>query len=161
MNLLKKIRDLNMILSHESGIQFIYFIYGLTNDNDWISCFQDESKDFVIGKILQNSRVEVFRYLEYLLCINDEEDNILKYQGDILVIKKIHDVLNGEKRNNFINFICGLYNNSNWRDEYANYGETFIIGKIMDAQKIEIITYCNFLLSQNTDMDFQERGEEN
>jgi len=145
-DLTKKIRELDIILSHENALDFIYFICGLTNDNEWIKYFED-GKDFTIGKILQNPRNEIFRYLDYLLlCINDEENNILRSQNDIVTIKKIHDVLNSSKRNNFINFMCGLYNSFDWQDELANYGQSYIIGKIMDTKKIENIEYCNFLL---------------
>jgi hypothetical protein len=140
-----------ILTNNRFNSQFIYFCCGLYNNINLYSEFQTKGAYYVIGKLLCVAKNEMINYINYLLIIIQDKDSVMKLQIDVLTIDNFHIVLNSQNRNNFLLYLYGIYSQEDWC-EIEKYGDSFIIGRILDIQEPKIYIGCKFMLIQNGDI---------
>lgn len=138
--------NLHTILSNNQfSTQFIYFCCGLYNNPHLNTEFQTKGMYYIIGKLLCICRQDMIHYINYLLIIIQNKDSVLRAQYDIATIDNLHVVLQSRQKNDFLMFLYGVYNQEDW-GESEKYGDSFIVGRILDIQEPKISIGCKFIL---------------
>ena len=143
------ISNLGTILYHDNfSQQFIYFCCGLYNNMDFCLEFRSKGAYFIIGKILSDFKFDICHYINYLMIIIENKQTILKNQQEICYIDTLHNILSGRRRIDFLSFLSGFYSRENW-GELEKYGDSYIIGRIIDIREDKINAFCRFLLNDD------------
>jgi len=143
--------NLYIILSNNQfNSQFIYFCCGLYNNIHLYAEFQTKGLYYIMGKLFCAIRHEMINYVNYLLIIIQNKDSVTKSQIDIISIDNFHFILNSQSRNNFLLYLYGIYGQEDW-GEFEKYGDSFIIGRILDIQEPKIYIGCKFMINRIRD----------
>jgi len=160
MDELAIITNIYTILSNtDFNIQFIYFCCGVYNTIEFYSDFQIKGPYYIIGKILSDFKFDIEHYIKYLIIVIENRDTILKFQNEINIINNLHLLLNSQQKNDFILFLSGFYQREDWGQQIEQYGNSFIVGRLMDIKEDKIFTLCKFLLKNHLNMDMQENED--
>lgn len=139
--------SLHTILSNDQfNLQFIYFCCGLYNNLNLYTDFQSKGIYYIIGRILSNCRQDIVNYINYILIVIENKDSVLTSQIDIKIIDNLHKILSSQNKNNFLMYLYGISNQEDW-GELEKYGDSFIIGRILDIQEPKIYIGCRFMIS--------------
>jgi hypothetical protein len=146
--------NLNIILLH-SPQQFLYFCCGLYNNMDFYTEFKARGKYYIMGKILSDIKFDLCHYINYLIIVIQNKQTILNSQNEISYIHNLHRILSGENRIDLLSFLSGLCARENW-GECEKYGDSYIIGRIIDMKEDRINIFCDFLLETESQIDIED-----
>lgn len=141
------ISNLYKILSNtQFNMQFIYFCCGFYNNMELCTEFQSKSMYYIIGKLIYDIKIEIINYINYLIIIIDNQDSILNLQNNnITIINNLHRILNSQNKDNFLMFLYGFFNDKEDWSGCIQYGNSYIIGKIISLQENKIYIFCKFM----------------
>jgi len=155
------ISNLYKILSNRQfNMQFIYFCCGYYNNMELCTEFQSKGIYYIIGKLIYDIKSEILNYINYLIILIEDQNSVLNLQNNITIINNLHRVLSSQNKDHFLMFLYGFVNDREDWGGYVQYGDSYIIGKIISLQENKIYIFCRFILNGNTIEDIMTAIEE-
>jgi hypothetical protein len=146
------ISNLYKILSNaQFNMQFIYFCCGFYNNMELCVEFQSKGMYYIIGKLIYDIKLDIIHYINYLIIIIDNQNSVLNLQNNITTIHNLHTILNSQNKDHFLMFLYGFFNDREEWGGYSQYGNSYIIGKIIALQENKIYIFCKFMINGNVE----------
>jgi hypothetical protein len=141
-----------ILLNVQFNMQFMYFCCGFYNNLELYAEFQSKGMYYIIGKLIYEIKPEIINYINYVIILIENQNSVLNLQNNITTMHNLHRVLSSQNKDHFLMFLYGFFNDREDWGGYIQYGDSYIIGKIIALQENKIYIFCKFILNEDTTM---------